>query len=122
MATSTQGRNPWDAWTERSRLYNQQRNFAFSAAKSLKPTPEESEKAMALLHSLRKEKFTLYSCAYEDFLTHHKLTRSLHSLKLMFMDIEAGIKEAVIPNDETTVFILIDEISHRQRYQTQRKQ
>ena len=121
MAMSAQGRNPWDAWTERTRLYTQQRNFAFSAAKSLKPTAEESEKAMALLRSLRKEKFPLYSRAYEDFLKQHKLNRSLHSLKLMFMDIEAGIKEAVIPHDETTIFILIDEISHRQETHTQKK-
>ena len=121
MATSAQGRNPWDAWTERTRLYTQQRNFAFSAAKSLKPTAEESEKAMALLRSLQKEKSVLYSRSYEDFLKQHKRNRSLHSLQLMFMDIEAGIKEALIPHDETTIFILIDEISHRQQTHTKKK-
>ena len=123
MATSAaQTRNPWDAWTERSRIYKQQRQFAFSAAQSLRPTAEDSDKTMALLRSLRKEKVSVYSYAYEDFLKEHKLPRSLHSLKLMFMDIEAGIKQEIIPHDETTVFIVIDEISHQQqRNHTQKK-
>ena len=37
------------------------------------------------------------------------------------MDIEAGLKQEIIPHDETTVFIVIDEISYQQRPHTQKK-
>ena len=119
MATSAARPNPWNAWHERQRRYKQQRKFAFSATRSLRSTLEETEEALNLLRSLRREKSTLYSLAYEEFLKEHRLDQSLHSLKLMFLDIEAGFKQPVIPQDETTVFILIDEINCRQ--QSQRK-
>ena len=83
--------------------------------------PEDTEKAMELLRGLRKEKFTLCSHDYENFLKEHKLNRSLHSLKLMFMDIESGVRKPIIPHDDTTVFILIEEITHRQQQNHTRK-
>ena len=116
MATSAAPQpTPLNAWNERIHKYKQQRRFAYITARSTKYTAEDQDEAVRLLHGLRRDKCTVYTLAYERFLLQTKLMRSLESLKLMLLDIEAGLMDPVFPHDETTVCILIDEITVRQR-------
>ena len=102
-------------WNERIHAYKKQRRFAYISARCARITQEESDDTMNLLRGLNRNKCTVYTLAYEHFLIQTTLKRSHQSLKLMLLDIEAGLRDPIYPHDEQTVCILIDEITIRQR-------
>ena len=88
------------------------------------PTFKESHDANDILRQLKGYRCTVYSAAYASILNEHKLERSLRSLKLLFLDLEAGFIKPIIPNDDETIWTTIDTIACKeveQRTQTRKK-
>ena len=99
--------NNANIFSQRSHLYIKQRGFAFAAARAYKPTVTESHDANDILRQLKGYRCTVYSAAYTSFLNEHTLKRSLRSLKLLFLDLEAGFIKPIIPNDDETIWTTI---------------
>ena len=93
---------------QRAQLYMQQRGFAFTATRAYKATHNDANEANDILRELRGYKCALYSAGYAAFIHAYNLDRSLRSLKLFFMDIEAGFIEQILPHDEDFVSMTID--------------
>ena len=110
-----------DVFGQRAKLYIQQRGFAFAATRAYKATNKDANDATDILRDLKGYKCQLYSAKYASFLHEFTLQRSLRSLKLFFLELEAGLREAVLPNDEDTVSIKIDEISWKEEENRRRK-
>jgi len=68
-----------------------------------------------------KQKCTVNSIAYAKFLETHKLSRSLRSLKLMFLDIETEISAPAIEDDQDTVLMTLETICYKLMEKTKRK-
>ena len=105
----------------RSELYVKQRRFAISAARAYKATNKDAEDAKNILIDLPGYKCMLYSAKYAEFIHELDLERSLQSLKLFFLDLEAGLLEPVWPDDEDTVFSTLEKICFKQAEHTNRK-
>ena len=97
-------------YNKRSQLYLQQRGFAFAATRAYKATYNDALETNDLLRALGGYRCSLYSAQYASFIHEYKLDRSLKSLKLFFLEIEAGIYENTLPQDEDTVAMAIDRI------------
>ena len=106
---------------QRAKLYIQQRGFVFAATRAYKTTNNDANDANDILRELKGYKCQLYSAKYASFLHAYTLKRSLKSLKLFFLLLEAGVIEQVLPNDEDTVSIKIDEISWKEEENRRRK-
>ena len=101
-------------YNKRAKLYLQQRGFAFAATRAYKATYNDALETNDLLRALGGYKCSLYSAQYASFIHGYKLERSLKSLKLFFLEIEAGVYENTIPQDEDTVAMAIDRIVWRE--------
>ena len=106
--------------TERVKLYKQRRSFAFTAARALQTTYNDSVDANNVLRELN-QKCTVKSIAYAKCLENHKVSHSLRSLKLMFLDIEAEISAPVIEDDQDTVLMTLETICYKLMEKTKRK-
>ena len=110
-----------DVLSQRAKLYIQQRGFAFAATRAYKATNKDTHDANDILRELKGYRCALYSARYASFINTFKLQRSLRSLKLFFLELEAGLMEPVLPDDEDTVVITLETIYYKEAEQVKRK-
>jgi len=110
-----------DVLSQRAKLYIQQRGFAFAATRAYKATNKDANDANDILRDLKGYRCSLYSARYASFLNTFKLQRSLRSLKLLFLELEAGLMEPVLPDDEDTILITLETIYYKEAEQVKRK-
>ena len=108
-------------YRKRAQLYMHQRGFAFAATRAYKATYNDALETNDILRELGGYKCSLYSAQYAAFIHAYQLDRSLKSLKLFFMEIEAGLHEHIMSDDEDTVAMTIDKIVWKEEEHNRRR-
>jgi len=121
MENATISANINAVYRKRAQLYMQQRGFAFAATRAYKATYNDALETNDILRELDGYKCALYSAQYAAFINAYKFERSLKSLKLFFMEIEAGLHEQIMPDDEDTIAVTIDKIVWREEENNRRR-